>query len=116
MKGRPLAGLLRDMATFARQAQDFTGDAPLEVFLADIKSQFALMHALQFLGEAARLVSTEDRLRLPSIPWAQIIGMRNIIAHNYLGADPALLFDTVTNDIPPLITKLDAIIAELGSP
>lgn len=95
------------MADFARQAQDFVGDTSLESFLADAKSQYAVMHALQFLGEAAKLVSPEDRFRFPVIPWGRII------AHNYLGADPAVLFDTVANDLPPLIFQLDTIVAEL---
>lgn len=107
-----MASLLADMLGFARQARDFLGPQSLESFRTDAKSQFAVMHALQFLGEAAKLVPLEDRNRLDGIPWTRIIGMRNIVAHNYLGADPSVIYDTVDLSLPPLIAALEQALAD----
>lgn len=110
MKNRPVA-VLADMLGFARQAQDFLSDMDLEEFRADAKTQFAIMHALQFLGEAAKAVPQEDRDRFSAIPWPRIIGMRNIVAHNYLGADASVIYDTVKVSLPPLVAALAQALA-----
>lgn len=107
MKNRSAQELLADMLGFARQAMVFAGSASLDDFANDAKSQFAIMHALQFLGEAAKSVPEDIRQAHGTIPWSGIIGMRNIVAHNYLGADPAVIFDTVSLDLPPLIEALE---------
>ena len=56
-------------------------------WLADENLRLALIHLIQIIGEAGRQVSQEFSDRHPEIPWADIIGMRNKVVHDYLGVD-----------------------------
>ena len=65
------------------------------------------------LGEAANRVSVPMREAQPRIPWAKIIGQRNVIAHGYAVIDHSRLYRTVTEDVPGLIAELEEIVKAL---
>ena len=110
---REFADFLDDMLDHAQKARGFVGDMSWESFRADVRTQFATARAIEIVGEAARRVPEEVQERFPTIPWRQIIGMRNVLAHNYDGADPRIIYDTATLFLPTLITDLIAIGAEV---
>ncbi len=66
----------------------------------------ALVRLIEIVGEAANHVSEQGQLQRPDIPWRQIIGMRNRIVHGYDQVDFDLLWDTIQQDLPPLIQQL----------
>jgi len=68
--------------------------------------QLALTRLVQIVGEAANRVSRDTRQKHPQILWPQVISMRNRLIHSYDVIDFGLLWDTVTDDFPLLITKL----------
>jgi uncharacterized protein with HEPN domain len=110
---REFADFLDDMLDHARKAQGFVGGMSWEDFRADVRTQFASARAIEIVGEAARRIPDEVQERFPTIPWRQIIGMRNVLAHNYDGADPRIIFDTATLFLPTPIADLIAIGAEV---
>lgn len=112
MKRDP-AACLADMLDYARDAQDFVAGMTAESFLEDRKTQYAVLRALEVIGEAAKRVPEEVQESYPQIPWRQIIGMRNIIAHDYLGIRLSRIFETATTFIPELVVSLPEIIADL---
>ena len=70
---------------------------------------------LQTIGETVRKIDElTDRKFLdkcyPEVPWRSIIGMRNIISHEYAATDPEKVFNTIKLDIPALLQKVDMII------
>lgn len=73
---------------------------------------------LQTIGETVRKVDerTEGRLlkQYPETPWKKVIGMRNIISHDYLAIDPEIIFMTVKNQMKPLRKALAQIIKDFG--
>ncbi|MFC1642674.1 DUF86 domain-containing protein [Myxococcota bacterium] len=75
---------------------------------------FGLVRAVEVLGEAASRVSPAARSELPQVPWNQIFGMRNRLVHAYFDVDLTILWDTVTEAIPDLLTKIRAALAQLG--
>jgi uncharacterized protein with HEPN domain len=77
----------------------------------DRRSVFALVKAIEIIGEAASKVSKDCQSRYPQMPWAKMIGMRNRLVHAYDDVDLDVLWDTVTLALEPLIAELDVIIA-----
>ena len=107
------AGYLWDMLEAARETSLLLHGYTLEMLLADAKTRRALERTLEVLGEAANRVSEPMREAQPRIPWAKIIGQRNVIAHGYAVIDHSRLFRTVTQDLPGLITDLKRIVKAL---
>jgi uncharacterized protein with HEPN domain len=60
------------------------------------------------VGEAAAKISTQTREALPNIAWDSIVGMRNRLVHAYFDIDSDVLWDTVTEGLPPLAAQLRA--------
>ncbi|MBF0267335.1 MAG: DUF86 domain-containing protein [Alphaproteobacteria bacterium] len=104
---------LADMQEFAEAARQFLDHVTFEDFTQDTKTKFAVFHALEMLAEASRRVPKEIVDRHPEIPWRQIIGMRNVLAHDYLGLKLDRIYETVRVFIPELLAKLPRLIDEV---
>jgi uncharacterized protein with HEPN domain len=85
-----------------------------EEFVEDTRTRFAVSYALHIIGEAARNVPDAFREQYQHIPWQKIIGMRNRLAHDYLGTRLDLVFATAREFAPQLIESLPPIIDELA--
>jgi uncharacterized protein with HEPN domain len=71
---------------------------------------FALVRAVEIIGEAASRVTPETRSATPNIPWAAIVAMRNRLIHAYFDIDRNILWKAVTEEVPELLTLLRAIL------
>ncbi len=69
------------------------------VFDGDELIQTWVLHHLQIIGEAVRALSTETTRNINEIEWSKIIGMRNILVHNYFGIDTDVIWSAVDNDL-----------------
>jgi uncharacterized protein with HEPN domain len=85
-----------------------------ELFDSDELVQTWMIHHIQIIGEAARRVSDELKARHADIPWSQIIGMRNILVHDYFGVDLEEVWSTTMRDIPDLKRKIEPLLQELN--
>lgn len=72
--------------------------------------QFACIHGIAIIGEAAAKVSATTRDATPTIPWRNMIGMRNLIVHAYTDFDLELVWKTATEELPELLTQLRSIV------
>ena len=72
--------------------------------------ELALVRLIEVVGEAAARVSPEGQAKYTSIPWPQVVGMRNRLIHGYDQVDLDVLWDTIEDDLPPLITELKKIL------
>ena len=76
----------------------------------DEKFSLAVVRLLEIIGEAATHVSAESKAQLSTLPWPQIVGMRNRIVHAYFDVDYDVVWNTLQNDIPFLIRELETIL------
>ena len=97
---------LGHMLDTAREAVASLHGIAYEQFTGDQNLRFALAHRVQIIGEAARRVSPGTRESI-DLPWADIIGMRHKIVHDYLSIDFDLVWSTAINDLPELIAVLE---------
>lgn len=81
----------------------------VEQFAADQKTIDAVPRNFEIIGEAARNVPLEIQKQHPDIPWSLMIGMRNLLAHDYEIVDPATLWQTIQDDLPALIQPLQKL-------
>ena len=96
-----------DILESARLARAYVGDSTLEEFQADVQCQDSVIRRFQVIGEAAKRVSEEGRAAWPNLPWKEMVGMRNVVIHGYDAVDLAVVWETVTNDLPKLIAALE---------
>jgi uncharacterized protein with HEPN domain len=101
---------LLDILIAARRAIEFLADLTWEAFVASDLHQNAVVRTLEIIGEAASRVSQDTRDAHPNVPWPQMIGMRHRLIHEYFRVDLATVWDTVQNDLPPLIALLEPLI------
>jgi len=82
---------------------------------SDRKLNLSLVRLLEILGEAANRVPSEEQDRYPHIPWPQLIGLRNRLIHGYDQVDFDILWQILTQDLPPLVAALEEIVLDEGS-
>lgn len=104
-------GHLFDILDAARLALSYLNDKTLGTFLKDTQCQDAVIRRLEIIGEASRRLSDETRQALPEIPWREIIGMRNMLIHDYDDIDMKIVWDTVNDHLEPLIRVLDKFVS-----
>ncbi|MBL8773791.1 MAG: DUF86 domain-containing protein [Phenylobacterium sp.] len=104
--------LLEDMRAFARDAVEFLGERDAADLLADKRTQYAVIRAVELVGEAASKVSADTRTSAPDLPWREAIGTRNILIHAYHELDLRLVVATVREHLPPLILRLNALLGD----
>jgi uncharacterized protein with HEPN domain len=71
---------------------------------------FAILRAIEVMGEAASKVTDETRAASPGVPWASIIGMRNRLIHGYFDIDSDVVWKTVTEEMPGLQRSLKLLV------
>jgi len=98
---------LSDMLENAEKALDFVGRMEYEEFLGDEKTSYAVVRALEIIGEAAGRVPDEVRSSIQELQWREIPAMRNKLTHEYFGINMKVVWRTVREDLPPLIKALD---------
>lgn len=80
------------------------------VFEQERLIQVWIVHHIQIIGEAARKLSEEFKLEHNNVPWAQIVGMRNILVHDYFGIDLDEVWSAVEKDLPVLKKQIRLLI------
>jgi uncharacterized protein with HEPN domain len=98
-----------DMVTACRRILEFREGFDREGFLADGKTQSAILHQLMIVGEAAKRVSGSLRDAAPSVPWQLVAGMRDNLIHGYQAVDLEEVWRTVDHDVPELIDLLERL-------
>jgi len=98
------------MLDIARKAVGKTADISRDAYDADENLRLALTHLVQIIGDAGRHVSREFCLAHPEIEWADMIGMRHKVVHDYLGIDEDIVWQVVTQDLPKLAAALEPLV------
>lgn len=104
------AAYLLDMLLAARDALSFTTGMSFDDFVRDRRTQLSVLKSVEIVGEAAAQVGEDTKRAHPDIPWREIVGMRNRLVHAYFAIDLRLVWDTVRDDLPALISLLEPLV------
>jgi uncharacterized protein with HEPN domain len=99
------------MIEAAETVAGFIADRDRSALDQDRMLLFALVRAIEIVGEAASKVSADTRLGAPAVPWGQITAMRNRLVHAYFDIDRDILWKTATVEVPVLLGLLTPLIA-----
>lgn len=103
---------LRHMLEAAQEAVGFAQDKTRADLDSDRQLVLAVVQLLEIIGEAASKVSEECRDELPHIDWANAVGMRNRLIHAYFDISLTIVWRTIKEDLPPLISWLTQALGE----
>lgn len=103
---------LRDLLEHAEKATEFIAAMTADDFLRDEKTVFAVIRALEVVGEAAKKIPDDVRERYPAVPWREMSGLRDKLIHDYFGVNPGVIWKTVTDDVPKLIPLIFKVIED----
>ena len=104
---------LADMIEASEKVIRYTAGMTHSAFLNDGRTLDATVRNLELIGEAAKRIPDEVRERHAGIPWGEIVGMRNRLAHAYFAVDTDILWRVTAEDIPALIPLLRVIRDEM---
>jgi uncharacterized protein with HEPN domain len=103
---------LLDIANAARLVQSFIKGMTKEAFLADLKTQSAVLHQLTVIGEAVKRLSQAFRDQHPILPWSLMAGMRDHLIHGYDAIDLDEVWITATRDVPEALVKIEPFLPQ----
>jgi uncharacterized protein with HEPN domain len=112
MRRREYVDCVQDMLDAIEKATQFVTGMDYAAFTNDDKTVFAVIRALEVIGEASRQLPIEVRDQHSGVPWRSIAGTRDRLIHQYFGVDLGVIWKTVQEDLPKLRPVLDQILAE----
>ena len=105
-------GYVWDMHDAASQVQEFSKGNSFEDYRQNKMLRLAVERLLEIIGQAAKEVSVEFKDQHKKLPWVKIIGLRNVLAHEYGEVKDEKIYLVTTKDILPLIEQLKQILKE----
>jgi uncharacterized protein with HEPN domain len=111
--GRDILDFLEDAVDAMEKAEQFISEMSYEEFKKDDKTIFAVIRALEIIGEAIKHVPDDFRNNYPDVPWRDISGMRDVLIHDYFGIDIETVWETVITNIPKTKPLIEMILKRL---
>lgn len=105
---------VRHMIDAAREAIGFASGRRRADLDQDRMLVLSLVKSVEIMGEAASKVSDTFRHEYPALPWREMVAMRNRLIHGYFDINLDIVWQTVAEELPPLVTRLEAIVAQEG--
>ena len=101
---------LLDMLLAAKELAHFTNGVTFEAFEHNRLLQHGAVRLIEIIGEAARSISSDFKAAHPEIPWQGIVGIRNILIHEYFRVAPDKVWEVIEKDLPALIALIEPLV------
>ena len=104
---------IKDIIEYMERAENHINNFQLDQFLKDDKTCDAVIRCIEVIGEAAKNIPEEIRIKYPSISWRDLAGMRDKIIHGYFTVDFETVWLVVKEDIPRLKPMIKIVLENL---
>ncbi|MBC8526646.1 MAG: DUF86 domain-containing protein [Candidatus Cloacimonetes bacterium] len=111
-KDRIIIDYLNDILESIINIKSFINDMDFPAFQEDKKSQYAVIRALEIIGEASKKIPKKVKENYSLIPWRFIAGMRDKLIHDYFGVDVQVVWITITEDILSLEEGIKKLVSD----
>lgn len=111
-RGRNFTDYLHDILDAINKAEEFVQGLSFEDFQKDEKTQYAVIRALEIIGEATKKIPDDVKSQYSDLSWRDIAGMRDILIHDYFGVDTEVVWKTILTDLPELRAQIEQILSE----
>jgi uncharacterized protein with HEPN domain len=101
---------LSDIQEAVRRITVYTTVMTYEAFMADTRTQDAVIRNLEIIGEATKNLSAELRAKYPDIPWKGMAGVRNRLIHHYFGVNLDIVWHIITTELPDVTSRIKEIL------
>ncbi|MEM3061811.1 MAG: DUF86 domain-containing protein [Candidatus Bathyarchaeia archaeon] len=92
------------------KVEKFTEGVTKEGFFENVEKQYAVLRALEIIGEATKNLSRELKAKHRQVPWKDIAGMRDKLIHEYFGVNLELVWGTLKDKLPELKKQIYMIL------
>ncbi len=103
---------LNDIKNSTTDILDFTDNISYEDFSNDKKTIYAVIRALEIMGEASKNIPSYMRKKYPNIEWKNMAGLRDVLAHEYFGINLPIIWNVVQNKLPILLVNIEKVIVD----
>lgn len=114
MSKRTEKEFLGDIEEAVRRIKEYIKEMSYEEFLADLKTQDAVVRNLEVIGEAVKNIPDEVKEKHSQIPWKKITGARDRLIHHYFGVNYDIVWTIITEELTEVLEPIAEILWKLG--
>jgi uncharacterized protein with HEPN domain len=109
-QNREFSDYLKDILDAIEKVQQFVEGMDFDKFSHDPKTVFAVVRALEIIGEASKKIPETTKRQNPDLPWRALAGIRDKLIHEYFGMNLQVVWNTIKEDIPKLKPGITAML------
>ncbi len=104
---------LQHISDALKEIEKYIENSSYEDFQSNSMMQFATVKQLEIIGEASNQLTEHFRKLYKEIEWREIIGLRNILIHEYFGIDTKIVWDILETDLPKIKIQAEEILKQI---